>query len=83
MFHSPATPSPSLALESAKLLEIISVNMRSNATSAPPSSSPFSFKQFNDLIAGIELLYALARRLSDAIGHQPCDGSPEQEFEKR
>ena len=62
MCHSPATLSPSLALESAKLLEIIGVNM-SNATSAPPSSLPFSFKQFNDLIAGIEGIEQLDSKL--------------------
>jgi hypothetical protein len=45
----------------------------SNATSASPSSSPFSFKQFNDLIAGIDLLYVLARRLSIAAQNQPCE----------
>ena len=39
----------------------------------PNSSSPFSFKQFNDLVFGIEVLYAIARRISDAIANQPCE----------
>lgn len=38
----------------------------------PQTSSAFSLEQFNNLIAGIELLYALARRLSDAIAKQVC-----------
>jgi hypothetical protein len=45
----------------------------STDSSAPLDSGPFSFEQFNDLVAGIELLYRLGRRLSDAIANQPSD----------
>jgi len=34
------------------------------------SASGFSFEKFNTLIAGIELLYKLGRRLSDATANQ-------------
>src|ERR1700738_1688908 len=39
----------------------------------PPPASPFTFNDFNNLVAGIEMLYALGRRLSVAIGNQPCE----------
>jgi hypothetical protein len=42
-------------------------------SSPPLDSNPFSFKQFNDLIAGIELLYQLGGRLSAATTNQPCE----------
>jgi hypothetical protein len=37
------------------------------------SSSPFSFKEFNTLINGIERLGDYGRRVSDAIAKQPCE----------
>jgi hypothetical protein len=37
------------------------------------SASGFSFEKFNTLIAGIELLYKLGRRLSDATANQNCE----------
>src|SRR5882672_2174130 len=37
------------------------------------SASGFSFRQFNTLIAGIELLYKLGRRLPDATANQQCE----------
>jgi hypothetical protein len=48
--------------------------MSGSIGSSPPSgSNPFSFKQFDDLIAGIELLYQLGRRLSAATTNQSCE----------
>jgi hypothetical protein len=37
------------------------------------SPRPFSFPEFETLISGIELTYTLGRRISDAIGGQPCE----------
>jgi hypothetical protein len=37
------------------------------------SDSPFSFEEFNKLITGIEMLYAIARKLSGAIENQTCE----------
>jgi hypothetical protein len=34
---------------------------------------PFSFTEFETLISGIELIYTLGRRISDAVGGQPCE----------
>src|SRR5271170_5925370 len=34
---------------------------------------PFSFTQFETLIAGIELTYTLGARISGAVGGQPCE----------
>jgi hypothetical protein len=36
-------------------------------------AAPFSFKEFNTLIYGIELLSAIGRRVSDALAGQPCE----------
>jgi hypothetical protein len=45
----------------------------SNSTHTPSSGSPFSFNEFNNLVAGVEMLYALARRLSLAVQNQTCE----------
>jgi hypothetical protein len=47
----------------------------SNSTSTPPdeNSSPFSFEEYDTLIVRIEMLYALARKLSDSTKDQPCE----------
>jgi hypothetical protein len=37
------------------------------------SSAPFSFAEFNTMIGGIELLYGLGRRVSDAVAKRPCE----------
>ena len=36
-------------------------------------SCPFSFAKFNTLVHGIELIYTLGRRISDANAAQPCE----------
>jgi hypothetical protein len=43
----------------------------SNSTRS--SGSAFSFNEFNNLVAGVEMLYALARRLSLAVQNQTCE----------
>jgi hypothetical protein len=40
---------------------------------SPQSVSGFSFEKFNTLVAGVELLYKLGRRLSDATANQNCE----------
>src|ERR1700747_1694181 len=35
--------------------------------------SPFSFAEFNKIIAGIELIYTLGRRISDANAAETCE----------
>ena len=35
--------------------------------------SQFSLKNFNTMVAGIELLYGVGRRLSDATANQRCE----------
>jgi hypothetical protein len=48
----------------------------STSTPLPQDSSPsepFSFKEFNDLIAGTEMLYALGKRLSIGVQNKPCE----------
>jgi hypothetical protein len=37
------------------------------------ASPPFSFIEFNKMLGDIEFLYALGRRVSDAIAKQPCE----------
>jgi len=39
----------------------------------PKAPPPFSFKEFETLIFGIELTYTLGRRISEAAGGQPCE----------
>jgi len=39
----------------------------------PKAPRPFSFTEFETLIAGIELTCTLGRRISDAVGGQPCE----------
>jgi hypothetical protein len=48
-----------------------SAQLMKSAESSP--SSPFSFKEFNTLINGIERLSDYGRRVSDAIAKQPCE----------
>jgi len=43
--------------------------MKSKSSASPP----FSFRQFNKVIFGIELLYALGRRVSEATVSQACE----------
>jgi hypothetical protein len=38
-----------------------------------PDSAPFSFNEFNHLIEGTEMLYALGKRLSIAVQKQRCE----------
>jgi hypothetical protein len=38
-----------------------------------PTPSQFSMSNFETLVAGIELLYGVGRKLSDAIARQPCE----------
>ena len=38
-----------------------------------PTPSQFSMSNFETLVAGIELLYGVGRKLSDAIATQPCE----------
>src|SRR6266446_10124101 len=46
---------------------------KSVSASSSENSPPTSFEQFNELVKGIESLYVLARRLSDAVAKQPCE----------
>jgi hypothetical protein len=45
----------------------------SNSTHTPSSGLAFSFNEFNNLVTGVEMLYALARRLSLAVQNQMCE----------
>src|SRR6267143_2517205 len=45
---------------------------KSVSASSSENSPPTSFEQFNELVKGIESLYVLGRRLSDAVARQPC-----------
>jgi hypothetical protein len=45
----------------------------SNSTHTRSSGSAFSFNEFNNLVTGVEMLYALARRLSLAVQNQMCE----------
>jgi hypothetical protein len=44
----------------------------SGATS-PQSPANFSLQQFNTIVAGIEKLYEIGKRVSIAMQHRPCD----------